>query len=115
MFKLNQGHTVVVEKGSNGGEWQNILGGVVKKFGGLDAKYLRGWGWSGKISLGAGAGNFFGRVAWQNFFVDGMAKCILGGLAKFWRMERHGNIFLGGVAKYFGDGVPNLKRISGKL
>ena len=35
MFKLNQGHTVVVEEGSNGGEWHSILSGVIKIFGGL--------------------------------------------------------------------------------
>ena len=65
-------------------------------------------GWSGKISLGAGAGNFFGRVAWQNifggvaiFFVlgakmlgSGVPKCFECGMAK---------CFGGMVAKFFWD------------
>ena len=46
-------------------------------------------------------------MGWQNVFWMGWQN--------FGGIERHSNIFLGEVAKYFGDRVPNLRGISGKL
>ena len=92
MFKLNQGHTVVVEEGSSGGEWQSILSGVIKIFGGwvlniwgLGAKYLRGFG-----------------VEWQIFFRGWSRKLFWeGGMAKYF-CKWDGKMYFGWVGKILG-------------